>query len=187
MKRKMKHKQKIILSAGAAVVIVILALGVFLAASNRKNAAQKHTDLLISEINAGSLSVTKSSTDCMNTGNGVVKTVFRHRQCVATKTDYYSADNLDNIKKSIYSSTIAKGWMVLDNGSLDGSRFSSDNYLEASMNRDKLASNLTVHVLLIDKVDTLSELSSSEISQFKSAASKSTYVIVVNISTAFEG
>jgi hypothetical protein len=77
--------------------------------------------------------------------------------------------------------------MVLDNGSLDGSRFSSDNYLEASMNRDKLASNLTVHVLLIDKVDTLSELSSSEISQFKSAASKSTYVIVVNISTAFEG
>lgn len=188
MKNRIKKNQKIGPLVGVIVVaIAVLALGVFLAANNRGNDAQKHTDLLVSEISTGSSSVTKSSTGCINTGNGIVKTVFRHRQCVASKTDYYIlADSQDNLESSFYKSAITNGWTVMDGGHNDNNGFFG-GYLDAFTNRDGQRSDLTVHLLPKDKISQLDGLSSQEKDKLESGADSAAYIVVVSVNTIFEG
>jgi len=95
--------------------------------------------------------------------------------------------NLNDLKTSLYNSAIAKGWDILDNGRLDSYKFSSDDYLEASTNRDQKPSTLTIRLLPSEKINSMNELSPTEKSQLEQTASKSSYVIVVNVSTLFEG
>jgi hypothetical protein len=183
----MKHKQKIILSAGAAVVIVILALGVFLAASNRKNAAQKHTDLLFSEIKVGSLSVTKSNTDCINTGNGVVKTVFRHRACVSSKYAYFlTSGNQSDVEKSLYDNVTRNGWSLLDSNRGDDYSFFG-GYLDAITNINGIESSLAIRLLSSDKIGQLNELSSSERAGLQARANSWKYIVAVYVTSRYEG
>jgi len=188
MKNKVEKNQKIGWLIGVIVfVIAVLALGVFLASGNRKNDAQKHTDMLISEFNSGSLSVTKSSTGCINTGNGIVKTVFRHRQCVASKTDYYIlADSQDNLESSFYKSAITNGWTVMDGGHNDNNGFFG-GYLDAFTNRNGQRSDLTVRLLPKDKASQLDGLSSQEKDRLESGAASAAYIVVVSVNTIFEG
>jgi hypothetical protein len=187
MKGKKKHNLKFGALAGAVVIIVVLVLGVFFAANSRKNTAQKQTDLLISEINRVSSLVTRSDTGCTNVGSGVVKLVFRHRQCVASKTDYYiSADSQDSIESSFYKSTTTNGWTVMDGGHNDNNGFFG-GYLDAFTNRDGQRSDLTVRLLPKDKTGQLGELSSQEKDKLGSGAANASYVVVVSVTTIFEG
>jgi hypothetical protein len=192
--QKMKYKRNwIVLSGVVGLVIVLMIFGVFSAANTRKNAAQKHTGMLISEmVNHQTSLITKTDGGCSTSANGIIKLVFRHRSCVSSMTKYYAVDgNLNDIKKSLYSSATAKGWFVLDSGKLDNYRFSSnnfgDNYLDASSNRNPEASNLTVRLLPSDKINLLGELSPDDKAQLKSETSKSAYIIRINVSTVFEG